>query len=114
MIREATSEVAVTLAAAAATFEPLNSAQRSFVGARLFARRRSVGAKGLLCSAPRYLISPNFWDSQNSTRNKPGTKVHQATILHCLGLERLTFPKAGLDFKLTGVEPCRVAKEILA
>ena len=76
MIREATSEVVETLAAAA-TFEPLNCAQRSFVGARLFARRRSVGAKGLLCSAPKYLISPNFLDSQNSARKKPGTKVHR-------------------------------------
>ena len=40
----------------------------------------------------------------------------QATILHCLGIdhERLTFRAAGLDFKLTGVEPCHVVKEILA
>jgi hypothetical protein len=40
----------------------------------------------------------------------------QATILHCLGIdhERLTFRNAGLDFKLTGVEPCKVVKEILA
>ena len=40
----------------------------------------------------------------------------QATILHCLGIdhERLTFSKAGLDFKLTGVEPCHVIKQILA
>jgi len=32
-----------------------------------------------------------------------------ATILHCLGIdhERLTFSKAGLDFKLTGVDACR-------
>ena len=40
----------------------------------------------------------------------------QATVLHCLGIdhERLTFSKAGLDFKLTGVEPCHVIKQILA
>jgi uncharacterized protein (DUF1501 family) len=40
----------------------------------------------------------------------------QATILHCLGIdhEHLTFRSAGLDFKLTGVEPCKVVKKILA
>jgi len=39
----------------------------------------------------------------------------QATILHCLGLdhERLTFRSAGLDFKLTGVEPSSVVRDIL-
>ena len=40
----------------------------------------------------------------------------QATILHCLGIdhERLTFRNAGLDFRLTGVEPCHVVKKLLA
>lgn len=40
----------------------------------------------------------------------------QATILHCLGIdhERLTFRHQGLDFRLTGVESCRVVKELLA
>ena len=40
----------------------------------------------------------------------------QATILHCLGIdhEQLTFRSAGLDFKLTGVEPCKVIKALLA
>jgi uncharacterized protein (DUF1501 family) len=40
----------------------------------------------------------------------------QATILHCLGFdhERLTFSRQGLDFRLTGVEPRRVIREILA
>jgi hypothetical protein len=40
----------------------------------------------------------------------------QATILYCLGIdhERLTFKHQGLDFRLTGVEPSRVVKEILA
>jgi hypothetical protein len=28
--------------------------------------------------------------------------------------ERLSFRAAGLDFKLTGVEPCQVIKQILA
>lgn len=39
-----------------------------------------------------------------------------ATILHLLGIdhERLTFRAAGLDFRLTGVEPCQVVKELLS
>ena len=39
-----------------------------------------------------------------------------ATILHCLGIDhnRFTFNFQGLDQKLTGVEPSRVVKEILA
>lgn len=39
-----------------------------------------------------------------------------ATILHCLGVdhERLTFRHQGLDQTLTGVEPRRVVREILA
>jgi uncharacterized protein (DUF1501 family) len=39
-----------------------------------------------------------------------------ATILHQLGIdhERLTFKYQGLDMRLTGVEPARVVKEILA
>jgi Protein of unknown function (DUF1501) len=38
-----------------------------------------------------------------------------ATILHCLGIDhtRLSFKFQGLDQKLTGVEPCRVVKEVL-
>ncbi|MBI5774381.1 MAG: DUF1501 domain-containing protein [Verrucomicrobia bacterium] len=40
----------------------------------------------------------------------------QATILHQLGFdhEKLNFPFQGLDFRLTGVEPCKVVKDILA
>ncbi len=39
-----------------------------------------------------------------------------ATILHLLGMdhERLTFRQAGLDFRLTGVEPSKVIDKILA
>jgi len=39
-----------------------------------------------------------------------------ATIFHQLGIDhnRLVFPYQGLDQKLTGVEPARVVKEILA
>lgn len=40
----------------------------------------------------------------------------QATILHCLGIdhEQLTYRVSGLEFKLTGVEPCKVIKALLA
>jgi uncharacterized protein (DUF1501 family) len=39
-----------------------------------------------------------------------------ATMLHLLGIDhtRLTFPFQGLQQKLTGVEPSRVVKEIIA
>jgi hypothetical protein len=39
-----------------------------------------------------------------------------ATVLHLLGFdhERFTFKYQGLDQRLTGVEPCRVVKELLA
>jgi len=38
-----------------------------------------------------------------------------ATVLHLLGInhEQMTYRFQGLDFKLTGVEPARVVKEIL-
>ena len=40
----------------------------------------------------------------------------QATILHSLGLDhkRLTFPRNGLDFRLTGVEERHVIREIVS
>ncbi|BCU78347.1 DUF1501 domain-containing protein [Luteolibacter sp. LG18] len=39
-----------------------------------------------------------------------------ATMLHCLGIDhtRLTSRFQGLDMKLTGVEPCKVVRDILA
>ena len=39
-----------------------------------------------------------------------------ATVLQLLGFnhERFTFRHQGLDFRLTGVEPARVIKELLA
>ena len=47
-----------------------------------------------------------------------GVHVHDihATLLHQLGLdhERLTVRSQGLDFRLTGVDPARVIKPILA
>ena len=49
---------------------------------------------------------------------KDGVHVHDlhATILHLLGInhERFTFRHQGLDFRLTGVDPSRVVREILA
>lgn len=52
----------------------------------------------------------------NVVENEVHVADLQATILHCLGIdhERLTYRSAGLDFKLTGVEPCKVIKDILA
>ncbi len=51
----------------------------------------------------------------NVVENEVHVPDLQATILHCLGIdhEQLTFRSAGLDFKLTGVEPCKVLKDIL-
>ena len=47
-----------------------------------------------------------------------GVHVHDlhATVLHLLGIdhERFTFRFQGLDFRLTGVEPCKIVKGILA
>ena len=39
-----------------------------------------------------------------------------ATILHCLGIDhtRFSFPVQGLNLRLTGVEPARIMKELLA
>jgi hypothetical protein len=52
----------------------------------------------------------------NATRDRVHVRDLHATILHLLGLnhQRLTFKFQGLDAKLTGVEPARVVREILA
>jgi hypothetical protein len=52
----------------------------------------------------------------NVVENEVHVADLQATILHCLGIdhEQLTFRSAGLDFKLTGVEPCKIIKALLA
>jgi hypothetical protein len=52
----------------------------------------------------------------NATKDRVHVRDLHATVLHCLGLdhERLTFKFQGLDAKLTGVEPARVVREILA
>lgn len=48
--------------------------------------------------------------------NKVSVRDFHATILAAMGLdhERLSFPFQGLDQRLTGVEPCRVVREIFA
>ena len=54
--------------------------------------------------------------SYNILENPVPIGDFNATILHQLGIDhnRLTFKYQGLDQKLTGVEPARVVKEILA
>lgn len=52
----------------------------------------------------------------HSVENKVSVHDVHATLLHQLGIdhERFTHKFQGLDMRLTGVEPCRVVKEILA
>lgn len=52
----------------------------------------------------------------NVVENPVGVRDFHATILHCLGIdhETLVYPFRGLEAKLTGVEPARVVREILA
>jgi uncharacterized protein (DUF1501 family) len=52
----------------------------------------------------------------NVARDPVHVRDLHATILHCLGIdhERLVFPFRGLDTRLTGVEPARVVRAILA
>jgi len=54
--------------------------------------------------------------SYNITKDPVHIRDLNATILHCLGInhERLTYRFQGLDQRLTGVEPSRIVKEILA
>ncbi len=54
--------------------------------------------------------------SYNVIENSVPVRDLHATMLHLLGIDfaRLSFPFQGLDQKLTGVEPTRVVKEILA
>jgi hypothetical protein len=54
--------------------------------------------------------------SYNIVRDGVHIRDFHATLLHLLGFEheRFTFPFQGLDQKLTGVEPARVVKELLA
>ena len=52
----------------------------------------------------------------NIVENPVHIRDLNATILHCLGIdhERFSFRHQGLDVRLTGVEPARVVREILA
>ena len=54
--------------------------------------------------------------SYNVAENPVTAHDLHATMLHCLGIDhtRFTFKSQGLDFKLTGVEPARVVKELIA
>ncbi len=54
--------------------------------------------------------------SYNVAENPVHVRDLHATVLHLLGIhhERLTHRHQGLDFRLTGVEPARVVREILA
>ncbi|MCA9018586.1 MAG: DUF1501 domain-containing protein, partial [Planctomycetaceae bacterium] len=54
--------------------------------------------------------------SYNVAENPVHVRDLHATVLHLLGIdhERFTYRHQGLDFKLTGVEPSSIIKEILA
>ena len=54
--------------------------------------------------------------SYNVTENPVHLNDLNATILHCMGIDdrRFTYPFQGLEQRLTGVEPTRVVKEVLA
>ena len=53
--------------------------------------------------------------SFNTAENPVHVRDLHATVLHLLGIdhERFTYRAQGLDFRLTGVEPSRVVKDIL-
>jgi hypothetical protein len=52
----------------------------------------------------------------NAVENKVSVRDWHATVLHLLGIdhEHLFYSDNGLREKLTGVEPARVVREILA
>ena len=54
--------------------------------------------------------------SYNVVKDPVHINDFNATMLHCLGIDhsRFTFKSQGLDMRLTGVEPARVVKGILA
>ena len=54
--------------------------------------------------------------SYNIVKDPVHIRDFQATILHLFGIdhERFTHNHRGLDAKLTGVEPARVVREIVA
>jgi hypothetical protein len=52
----------------------------------------------------------------HAAENPVHVRDFHATMLHLLGLhhEKLTFRHQGLDARLTGVEPARIVKDIVA
>jgi uncharacterized protein (DUF1501 family) len=54
--------------------------------------------------------------SYNIAENPVSAHDLHATMLHCLGIDhtRLTYKSQGLDMRLTGVEPSKVLRPILA
>lgn len=54
--------------------------------------------------------------SYNIVKDPVHIRDFNATLLHCLGIDhaQLTFKYQGLEQRLTGVEPARVVKEVLA
>ena len=54
--------------------------------------------------------------SYNIVKDPVHVRDFHATIMHLLGIdhERFTFRAQGLDFKLTGVDPAKVVKAVLA
>jgi hypothetical protein len=54
--------------------------------------------------------------SYNIVKNPVHVRDYHATVLHLLGFdhERFTYKHQGLDQRLTGVEPAKVVKELLA
>jgi hypothetical protein len=54
--------------------------------------------------------------SYNITQDPVHIRDLHATILHLLGIDhdRFTFRAQGLDFKLTGVDPAKIVKAVLA
>lgn len=53
--------------------------------------------------------------SYNVAENPVHVRDLHATVMHLLGIEheKFTFRAQGLDFRLTGVEPSQVVKDIL-
>jgi hypothetical protein len=54
--------------------------------------------------------------SYNITKDPVSLYDLNATLLHCLGIDhsKFTFKSQGLDMRLTGVEPAKVVRDILA
>ncbi len=79
---------------------------------------RAISACGWPAAASRAAIVHGETDdfSYNIVKDPVHVNDLNATILHCLGIDhvRFTFKFQGLDQRLTGVEPARVVKQLLA